>query len=305
MLDTEPEAQVMRRHLGTAPGTTLLMGSDALDGIAGVAQWVRITGMDPARVVSGTLCSSPLPLYVQDPEGPHQFSEVNPATLWHPLFWLPDRLSGPYTIEHPEGGQPIEEPFEAWSIRVALEMTASGLYSPDEGWADVLQMAGIDISTQEGVGRVAAWQSGVEDPALDNIDLEAVLNNPGDPEWADVLSVELLPLLASAQWALMSQSVLDIVVEAQASTDFQKFREGVALAANTASAVLHGAPAPDGAPDMGELFDNVREAALNWNRDRASFESGPMKAAADWLTLLRDEHWPSVEAFDELEAQEG
>lgn len=309
MSENEPQVPIVRRHLGTTAGTPLLMGEDAMDLVAGDHQWRQYTGMEPGMVITGTLCASPLPLYLADPPGPRQFSEVNPAALWHPLLWLPPRLATPYTltVPDPETGKPAEEPIEAWSIRVALEMSISGLYDPNEGWADILAMGGIDITTQEGIGRVSAWQSGNPDEVLDNIDLDRYLANVDNPGWADEVVENLLPLLGPAHWAMMASSILTHLEDALANPDFELSRKSVSLACNLAAATLPQAPALSlavDAPPMDELFDKVRAAALNWNGDRASFEAGPVRTAMNWLSLLRDEHQHAVEAFNQLQPQE-
>ncbi|XKH58649.1 hypothetical protein LG293_16490 (plasmid) [Citricoccus nitrophenolicus] len=308
MSENNPRIPVVRRHLGTTEGTPLLMGEDAMGMLAAHEQWTRYTGLPGDMVIIGTLCSSPIPFYREAQPGPRQFSEVNPAALWHPLFWLPNRLATPYTlsITDPETGEHPVEPIEAWSIRVALEMSVSGLYDPTEGWADILAMGGIDVTTQEGVGRVAAWQAGQPDELLDNIDLDRYLSQIDDPQWADGAVETLLPLLAEAHWALMAESILALLNDALANPDFALARGSVALACNVAAATLPQAPtltlAVD-APPMEELFDKVRSAAQSWTGDRASFEAGPVRMAINWLTLLRDEHQHAVDAFEELQAQ--
>lgn len=117
--------------------------------------------------------------------------------LWNPLLWLPERLALPCTIDN--NGALETESVLHWRIRVALELTMSGIYRSDEAtWVDVLALYGLDIAEEYTIARVKAWQAGGSDAILDTIDLDDYMRDPDDPMWAVAAAHDIFEMVYGA-----------------------------------------------------------------------------------------------------------
>lgn len=280
-----------RRHL-TNPGEALLLATSAMDQAVRYTSWRDETGLPLDRIRAGTLCAVPLPVYRSVPEGSRQFAEVRPEALWHPLFWLPPRLARRYNLPDGKGGFEVEDD-QLWSVRVGLEMSTSGIYTPEEGWIDVMALIGLDIENEVDLARIEEWLSGQPDDLLDTVTLEELLHIEADPDWSLTSAIALRSHLVEAQWALLADSLLGMIWEAADApgTNLQELAGAVGIAASLAGVQLSGVPVDDEEPPR-VFWDRIRANATGkeWN-NRELFLEGPYKEAENWLTLTRESHW--------------
>lgn len=212
-------AQLRRTHL-LAPGEALLLMRPDPDtetgaGTPGVIkladrleEFARATGLSDDEVYSSPLTSVPLPIYTRaGNEGQRRWAGTEPTMMWHPLMWLPARVSTPYMFTEADGDERLESPDE-WAIRVCLELTASGLYDPETGgWIDVLALFDLDI-TEPGVQhRIRAWLQGAPDAALDAIDLAPYLDSPEATDWAAQAAHGIYEDVVASSWSLVASDL--------------------------------------------------------------------------------------------------
>jgi hypothetical protein len=171
------------------------------------------------------LSSIPFPIYSQGQVGnQRRFADVAPAKLWHPLFWLTENLRGLHRLIIEDEGEGLEvlETEDMRAARLIFELNASGLYDSESGeWLDILATVGVDIDTQSGVDRVAAWQKGGADPALDNLTIEHFTGplEAADPDWSLTKVLDNFDPLIEAGWAINTDSLIGTLV---AIRDFLK-----------------------------------------------------------------------------------
>lgn len=208
-----------RRALITEPGTHLLLPTSIFDVQQNFTAFIEWSGLTPEQLVISPLSALPLPAYSAIPEGRRRWPGVRPEAMWHPLMWLPARLTSPRIIQTEGTNTTWRETPDEWTVRTLLEMTDTvpvqidnawwvllydfagrrfvrpadagdnhlvPMYDPATGtWLDVLSTVGIDVDDAIGLARVEAWLEGEPDPALDSIDLEHFLRVPGrDTDWA-------------------------------------------------------------------------------------------------------------------------
>ena len=296
--------EIKYRQLLTEPGEGLLLAGSAAALPYRFDEWMRITGLPEGRVSDSPLCAVPLPLYTEDLEGrPRQFSDVPASLLWHPLFWLPPRVSGKYSVPTLDGDDSYPESDDLRSARIAYELSASGLYDPDQGWVDILAAAGLDIEDDIDLARVVEWQEGAPDEILDAIDLEPYLLRKEDPHWALGVALPLLPLLKYASWAMLSDSLLTLVEEIEEEAPSQPLpavRSALRSAAALASVQLNEVPTEGEAETAPEFWARIElEATHGHYAAGDEFVAGPVADAKAWLQLTRDSYRGYV---DELRA---
>lgn len=221
-----------RRPYLLEPGEPLLLlrpdpDTDSEPGLAALVkqaerleQWLTATGMDDADVYSSPLVSTPLPIYAgRIPRAAKRWPGLSPALMWHPLMWLPERLAEPYLlVEAGENGRDTErlESPDEWAVRVALEMTASGMYDPATGgWVDVLALYDIDATSAGHSDRIVDWFAGAPDEQLDGVDLEVFLASPEDPDWSVRLAASLFDDLVASSWAIVADDLLSVALGLQ------------------------------------------------------------------------------------------
>lgn len=201
---------VARRPLVTEPGEPLLVARDPLEAALRFTVFAEATGVPETDLLVSPLCAIPLPVFpAQWEQGRRRWAGARAEAMWHPLMWLPRRVAGRYQVRQPDGSTAPESD-DAWAVRVALEMTFSGLYDDATGtWMDVLALHGIDIANPAGIIRVQNWLDGADDPVLNGIDLTPLLDVPEDRAWAVAAATEMLPDLYTTSWALASDSLLE------------------------------------------------------------------------------------------------
>ena len=199
-----------RRPFLTEPGEPLLLTRDALGFAERFSEFSAFTMLPTEQIIASPLLTQPLVVKSRS-AGPRGLAPtMNPGALWHPLFWLPERVAFRYRWNE-DGVQQIEDDTE-WSVRVALEVTMSGLYDPADGtWLDVLSVQGLDVEDAAVQQRLTDWLRGQPDALLDEINLSAVVNHPTEPDWALDSTGELLPTLQPACWALLADNILAII----------------------------------------------------------------------------------------------
>ena len=208
----------VRRIFLTEPESNLVVVPDPLQAWDSFQHWVEFTGVDPSHMIVSPTFSVPLMSYPENwPDGRRRWSGVKPGAMWHPLLWLPPRLSARYQVETNEG-ELVEEDDVTWSVRVALEMIASGLYNPENGsWLDILSLVDIDPETPDGMVRVQSWLQGSEDEVLDAIDLTDFLvateEFQQNPDWAISLAFERRADLLVINWTKASEDFIDELYE--------------------------------------------------------------------------------------------
>lgn len=208
---TLDETSTRTRTFLTRPGEHLLLPPQIMDIPTRHAEFIAYTGLSPHDVVVSTMASIPLPLYPPGGFRGRRWEGVDPVAMWLPLMWLPTRVALPYRTDDPASGTSSYETPDEWAARVALEVSASGLYDPETGqWTDVLAMHGIDISDPDAVERVGSWLAGSTDPILDGIDLSERFTRPHEEHWAaEVVEAMGAPLLQS-RFALLAADVCEI-----------------------------------------------------------------------------------------------
>lgn len=207
----QDDADTPTRTFLTLPGEHLLLPPQIMDIPDRHAEFISYTGLSPHDVVTSTMASVPLPRYPADGFSGRRWDGVDPRAMWLPLMWLPTRVALPYLAEDPALGKAVFESPDEWAARVALEVSASGLYDPDTGrWVDVLALHGIDITDPDSVERVGSWLAGSDDPVLDSIDLSERFTRPGEEHWAaEVVEAMGAPLLQS-RFALLASDMCEI-----------------------------------------------------------------------------------------------
>lgn len=210
------------KHLLEAGEGLLLVRPDPdIDDAAGTAgvvkqarrleQWIAETGMATSNVLSTPLVAAPLPLHARHlPAGRRGWEGLDPGLLWHPLLWLPERLARPYVIV--EGDDDRLESVDEWAIRLALELTASGMYDPATGgWVDVLALHDLDITGPGQLSRLGAWLAGARDDELDAVDLAPYVTATEDPDWAVQVTAAIFEDVVAASWSLVASDLLAIL----------------------------------------------------------------------------------------------
>lgn len=267
----------------------------ALEQMERCQQWSAHTGLPLERISSGL---ASVPLIIAGTGGDaHQFASVNPAFLWHPLFWLPDQVAFRQRWNNPAGGDLITEDLNIWHARVALQLNYSGLYNPELGWLDVLSVYGLDITTPEVVAQVAAWLAGGEDEILDGIDLTTVILDALSMDDAVTTAASIAPELKVIQWGIQSDSLvqlLDEVREDPSTTNSD-------LRAATVNAAYLGAASFSDLPWEG----TASEHETQWSKWADDAATGQFASPADFieqnftpiykrLRQIRDRFWPAV-----------
>ncbi|MCA5892327.1 hypothetical protein LEP48_03045 [Isoptericola sp. NEAU-Y5] len=208
-----------RRALDAGPAEHLLLPASVIEVAGRLPLWRAFSGLDEHALLLSPLSATPLPMPWTVPDGRRRWPELRPEAMWHPLLWLPARLSAPAVRRDPLTGAPEGETYDEWATRVVLEMTESSpvvvddrpwvllhdpgrehvvrpagpqddrlvpLFDPATGtWLDVLSTVGLDVDEPGDVARVRDWLDGGTDADLDGIDLDRFLHAAGrNPEWA-------------------------------------------------------------------------------------------------------------------------
>lgn len=258
-----------------------------------------------AGFLTSQLVPVPLPIYTDAPG--RQFARISPQMLWHPVFWLPQRLAGRYQLVDPEGVDLGPEDDDAWAVRVALELMASGLYDTASGtWLDVLARVGIDVDDPVDVARIEAWQQGAYDPVLDTIDLSPDIDLPSDLNWAAMTADALLPDLVPASWALAADDLATMASDMSEPDALEVTEPGVAhQVASTivtfGRALLCDVEWPIDLAETHEFWE--AKASELEEIDSADYQrvlDDVVAPVAERLFGLRERYWPHLGALSRL-----
>lgn len=297
-----------RRRAHQVPGENLLLDENILASPARAREFSEFAGIELRDLVISPLAAVAVPIYnfAQTPAGAtglRRWTHTRPEAMWHPLMWLPPRLASRYRYKDRENNV-LYENDDQWAARVAMELTAAGLYDPDTGeWVDVLATAGIDVEDEMDLARIEDWLDGEPDEILDEIDLTDVLLQEDNETWALVSILVLEDVLWQASWAMVANSLIELLDLA-----FLTDAERVMRASRTASSLglsLLGKASSDAyevppAQTFGDLF--MRLSSMSHDHEEAG---SVVNELFNILYLVREIHWPALEALHETENEEG
>ena len=186
-----------RRRWLLEPGEPLLLSRSPVEAMARLGEQMAAWGLGPESLFASPLCAVALPRPSGPSWPPRCFAnQLRPEALWDPLLWLPPHLAVPA-----EG-----EDLFAWTARVALELSASGVYDQASGtWLDMASFVEGELSTE----RARRWLAGEPDPSLDALDLTPIVWDDADPLWAlDKIEADY-GWLSVISWSLWSESLAD------------------------------------------------------------------------------------------------
>lgn len=292
-----------RRSLFPGPGEDLLVSRSALDSAARFDDWLKLTGHDARRALCDPVVSVPLPVRsAKLPTGRRWPAETEPGIMWHPLMWLPDRVALRYRLHDEDGNEVIEDDTQ-WAVRVALEVTQSGLYDPATGtWLDVLSTVGLDAEDSSTADRVRRWLSGEDDAALDSIDLSPIITLDGNREWALEAASEILPVLQPATWALVANDLITLLQETTEDAEsVEDAADQVNVVANLAIGALQEVPPAGDEPAPPEEWQAIIDSVDAFQGTIDELLDGPVEALTNSLYSVRDDYWPAVAALLEDE----
>jgi hypothetical protein len=287
-----------RRACLTNPGEPLLLARDPIESVIRFGQFAEQSGIDTTELVASHTVAVPLPIWPESwPTGTRRWKETRAELMWHPLMWLPRHLAAPNDLPSNGHRQPHHESDDEWSVRVALEMTVSGLYDQATGtWLDVLAAVDIDVDQPPAQARVGAWLAGRPDAALDGIDLTDLMSDQEDPPWSSWATVDLAPVLRRYSWALGSDALIDVLDSLPAEIDQHGMDRDAAVAVATTVAAV-GSTWIDGVPDS-DAAKTLRQAARQlagsapWSA--RALIAGPVASISATLLEIRERFWPAM-----------
>ena len=296
---------VTRRAMLTEAGEVLLVSTSAMSVMVRDGDFSEQTGIAADAIMSNPLCAIPLPIYSRIPEGQRRWSGVRPEAMWHPLMWLPDRLAFRYDISvEGDDSAPFLESDDLWAIRMALELSTSGLYDAESGeWVDILATINLNVENPADLSRVQAWLDGAPDEDLDAIDLSNYLDLP-DREWALSSAIALLPELQPASWALMANdllAVLDDALDPDESQDLDTIRAVSSVVLSLSSIILAETNTPEGHQSIPDFARFMRDQVEGWERtDRDEFITHLLQPIRERLYWVRESYWGYLARVDAL-----
>ncbi|MGN7187543.1 hypothetical protein [Microbacterium enclense] len=209
-------------YAGTAPDATesLLVAASIRDTVERSEGFAAATGLVPhERFFTDPIVTVPVPITVEDDETFRNPLWRVPSLLWHPLAWLPYDQATRAWVQVADG-EWVQETEREWAVRLAWELTATGLYDPVRGWVDVLALHGIDITSPEGQARISDWvaegQSG--DEVLDTVDITPffdALDAVHGEGWGRQIMQDTFPIYQAAAWSVAART---LAAEAEAGS---------------------------------------------------------------------------------------
>lgn len=248
-----------RKPFYTEPGQRLILTTGLMDFAERVDEFADASGLDVSDFVSHPVVTVPLPRAIRDDhENLLRWTGLNPVFLACPLFWLPKHVALRYRIRYPDGSVQIETDAE-WSLRVALEMNASGLYDEDTGtWVDVLSVYGLDVDDVKTQHRIRQWLAGGKDVVLDSINISQFFEpQDNNPEWALSIVDATRDAVLQAQFAASAQSLMLTVDDTMSQHHDAAFLH--AFAAFVASLGLLGFQDLPASQEYGDPLVSLRE----------------------------------------------
>ncbi|MGC0250438.1 hypothetical protein [Pseudactinotalea sp. Z1748] len=263
-----------------------------------LAQWTAETGLAEADVISTPLVATPLPAYAGRIEaGQRRWDGLRPHVMWHPLMWMPQRLAEPYMIV--EEDEERLETVDEWAIRVALEMTASGMYDPETGgWLDVMALHDIDIEAPGQVDRIEAWLQGAVDPELDAIDLDAYISSSDQPDWAVQVAAVIFADVIAGSWSITATDLI-FIAEGMAEagptrTDIEEIIRMGSLWAGDAVIDLD--------LSLAQRLEQISDGLHTVGDDPQELREGPLAEVLDALTVVANAYAQALDNLDQMAA---
>lgn len=238
----------IRIDYGVPRGEDIVFPGSALSLVLAHADAVARTGLPQERLSHGNMIPMILPVAQA---GDERWEKIPAELLGLPLLWLPDRLrlrrillvttdgrnlADQELFVHPDGSvrdehgalaatadevseQSIVESVDQRNLRISVEMTQSGLFTPEGGWADVLAAHGLRVDDEDSRARLTAWRAGGADSTLDGMNLDVWLEplREDEPAWSSTFCDELYPVMRRASWAAHADDLIDMVI-----SDFQE-----------------------------------------------------------------------------------
>lgn len=310
---------IVRRPSLLNEGEPLLLARSTIDTAVRFRAFSEESGVPSNALISSMLCSMPLPIYGdfgvdEHGRGRRRWAGTRPEIMWHPLMWLPPRLAGRYTLTDSTTGEQRLEDDDLWVIRVALELSVSGLYSAETGsWVDVLSTVGLDVEDEMDLARVEDWLRGEPDPLLDAIDLSHYLDLP-EREWALETAVALRDDLESASWALIADDLIGMTEDALApgsplshSDTLMVLRSVTGLGDTllwqvpdqTESGVSTGAESGEGHEDFFTRLHDLID--LDTVQPAVDVAQTHLREVSNRLYAIREAFWPHLDALRNID----
>lgn len=266
------------------------MSTSPVEAAIRFGQMADALGIPVDALMSSLLCSIPLPTYPLDFTGRRRWAGVNASAMWHPLLWLPDRVAKRYQMSEDPGD--IESD-DRWAVRVALELSASGMYDDVSGtWLDVLAVIGLDVNDATDQARVQSWLDGVPDALLDGFDVRPYFDDTQDADWALYAAEEVLGDLLDSALAFAATDLLDtcedIVVEdhdGDVSASPARLMALVAMLGRASFASIEGESA---------WWSDMAEG-IAAHTDPGTLVATCAPPVMERLTEIRDHYWPKME----------
>ncbi|QNE48698.1 hypothetical protein F1C58_16705 (plasmid) [Glaciihabitans sp. INWT7] len=281
--------EIRRRQFLTSPGESLLLPMQAMAIADRLSRWTRYSNLPKEVIVSSPLLA--IPLSKREP-GQRWPAIAEPSAFWHPQLWLPERLTAPETGERTD----------VWAVRVALELTITGLYDVETGtWLDVLSTVGLDSEDPVVQARITEWLEGEPDEDLDRIDLSDGMNDATEVDWSRQQAEDLLALLVPASWAVLSNDLI-----AMASESLSDEALDIEILTNDAKTILYlaqgsigdGPAGAEGEESPASLWGRILADLENWPlRPLQTLIDGPFDALVESLYSIRNDYWVFVEAL--------
>jgi len=319
-----------RRPFLLEAGEALLVTNDPVRCLINHVSAAKSIGLGQDELAASRMSPMPMPVNAGRPHAAtprRRLAGVDPRMMWLPVMWLPPRLTerfrfhvigddvvvidpngyfrgDTHAVAAPIDGRPIRtETSDAWVVRVALELEASGAYDMESGsWLDVLDTISINIDDVDNVARVQRWLDGAPD-----IDLDWLENNYLDdgwqvprgeePAWALRSALAMYPDLLDATWALGTNSMLNIVEDV-----VQGVSDGGIADAKEAKFIANMV-----CMLSGSLLRWYTDAEAQWwqqmSRTVESFRgtsndlvAGPLSEIDGRLSRVREDCWPKMES---------
>ena len=315
-------------ELITLPGDSLLGPQEPQEAARRFGEFLDLTGLEASEVAVSALVSIPLPIYPPEWSMRHRrWKGVRPEAMSNPLMWLPNRVAGRYTVIANDSEDAVES-LDEWSVRVCLELTATGFYDPETGqWFDVLAEHGLDISEPETIERVSHWLSGEPDEVLDSIDLTDSFDviaepddfgfeaeSPDDPkDWGLRTAAALVhespatrsgpgPLRIIA-WAVHSAALADFAQDLMAQEDFDldEMQDDIARLMSMCDGSLAGSTDIPGVPDYPAYRAQWSAAADKWDGFQTSLMNSIVAPIAKGLGEIQSFYWAQMEQMSQAD----
>lgn len=138
-----PQIQPRRRQFLTEPGMPPYIWQDASAYTMALHQFVEYTGIPVDQLFCSPAFLLPMPIY--EPTKNRRPWPVKPEAMWHPLFWLPDRLAYPLKLQFDDTNPDLEYPIDH-GVRVFHELTYSAPFQMlGNYWIHLDKFAGTPI----------------------------------------------------------------------------------------------------------------------------------------------------------------